>query len=78
MAFYIVKSAVYVHGVYGPYKTRKAARVAFAVAYRNTAKSYHNNFDGHHDYHIIRGLPVDVGATLDPGSERIEYESKRE
>ena len=77
--YYIVKQAIYTHGVYGPYPSRRAAIAAFKKAYKNdTSDSFHGDFDGHHDYLIIKGLNEPIGKTLRVGKDFIQYEAKRE
>lgn len=73
MAFYIIKEAVYLHGVYGPYDTRESAIAWFNNAYAQSPKNtYCNSFDGHHEYRLIEGLSFDIGADL-PKGELIPY-----
>ena len=80
MAFYIIKEAMYLHGVYGPYKSRKAAHTAFKEAYdKEGGKNWHNDFDGHHNYFIMKNLSLSVGESMcSKNAEIIEYKAKRE
>lgn len=77
--YYITKTAIYLHGVYGPYPTRKAAREAFKKAYEEDAGDWHGDFDGHHDYHIIQHLQKNIGKNLAPTArgEQLHYQAKR-
>ena len=79
MNFYITKKAVYLHGVYGPYKTRDEAVTAFESAYdavrKKADRGYWNEFDGHHEYRLIEGLPVFDGATMKVDGEQLNYEA---
>lgn len=76
--YYIVKSAVYIHGIYGPYSSRQEALGAFKAAYDGTTNSFHNNFDGHHEYYLQQGLNEQVGENLNIDNDLIPYEPKRE
>jgi hypothetical protein len=75
MKFYIIKSAVYLHGFYGPYDSREDALAAFDKAYEaHTGR----DFDGHHDYCIVRGLTAKIGFEPDGlGVDTIKYIPKR-
>lgn len=67
MSYYIIKHAVYIHGVYGPYSSENAALKAFHKAYEATDTNvlpYYNDFDGHHDYTLVKGFPKKVGENL--------------
>lgn len=62
--FYIVKKAIYLHGVYGPYDTLEQAVAAFHGAYTAySTDNWCNDFDGHHDYFIVQGLEEQIGRS---------------
>lgn len=62
--YYIEKRAIYLHGVYGPFRTKREADAAFKTAYDNNKKSDDKllgPFDGHHSYELVQGMGTQVG-----------------
>lgn len=72
--FYIIKQGVYIHAVFGPYRTRAGALREFQQAYDAAKKKGRGwDFDGHHDYLLVDSLPK-MGGDM-PAGERIPHES---
>ena len=82
MSWFIIKEAVYMHGVYGPYDTRQDALGAFFAVYDDMKSKavveyeddgyFHNQFDGHHDYYITDKLPAFDGESWDGDAQGFE------
>lgn len=84
MDFFIIKKAIYLHGVYGPYKTIRKAEKAFQSAYDNAKAApgscWMGDFDGHHEYRIVCGLEDFKGQRSNGGKlvKVISYKPIRE
>ena len=64
--YFIIKEAVYNHGVFGPYESLDKAKSSFDDAYKKAAVDFSNgDFDGHHNYYIVKGLPKFTGEDAD-------------